>query len=514
MIKKLLAATSVAALIVGGANAQLALKYDTNNGSGNITDILSPYVLASEVDFTKLNATGNANGIGAFGLAVTTEGVIPPGQNIFLTIQVSGGTIAGNLNGSEINAGVTGAVVNAGGTTGATSVRYLITTDAGDGSLGGGNFANKDGISLVLPVRASGCGDVTFSVTEFETETAGTPIEGGTASLTDFSAPAAKVIPAVTCESAFNASLVLDADNSALALDPGLPGGTEPAFSEFLPAGPDTATTAILGEFALALTPANIDMVGTAAAATDVLGFSADIDFSNTDEIVSGEAIAGSGGLFASDGGPIAVSGSDINLVGTTPATAADTGTFELAISGTDPVLAQSVSVSDAVLALRTTGTSLKATDPFTEADVEDLKYEGYVFGPFDWVSDSKRAVNSIFRVTGLSPDTDVPAQIILENSRNGDSFNGVYPFTILGSSVQGSEVRINSAQLEALAGVFGTADVTMVFSVDADLDVDRLNASPASSVVTPFGDGANQDGSGVGSTTPGTSNNDDDGNY
>ena len=511
MIKKLLAATSVAALIVGGANAQLALKQDPS--APGATTITAPYVLASEVDFTKLNATGNANGVGGFGLAVTTEGVIPPGQNIFLTIQVSGGTIAANLNGSEINDGITGAVVNAGGTVGATSVRYLITTDATDGSLADAAFAGLDGLALVLPVRASGCGDVTFSVTEFETETAGTPIEGGTASLTDFSAPA-KVIPALTCVSAFNASLVLDADNSALALDPGAVGGTEPAFSEFLAAGPDTVTTAILGDFALALTAANIDMVGTAAAATDVLGFSADIDFSNTDEIVSGEAIAVSGGLFGSDGGPIAVSGSDINLVGTTPATAADTGTFELTISGTDSVLAQSVSASDAVLALRTTGTSLKATDPFTEADVEDLKYEGYVFGPFDWVSDSKRAVNSIFRVTGLSPDTDVPAQIILENSRNGDSFNGVYPFTILGSSVQGSEVRINSAQLEALAGVFGTADVTMVFSVDADLDVDRLNASPASSVVTPFGDGANQDGSGVGSTAPGTSNNDDDGNY
>jgi hypothetical protein len=507
MIKKLMAATSVAALIVGGANAQLALKQDTNNVSG---DIVAPYVLASEVDFAKLNATGNTSGIGAFGLTVTTEGVIPPGQNIFLTIQVSGGTIASNLDGSEINAGITGAVVNSGGTVGATTVRYLITTDTTDQSAGLGNFAGKDGVSLTLPVRATGCGDVTFSVTEFQTETAGTPIEGGKASLTDFSSPA-KVIPALTCESAFNASLVLDGEDSTLDLD------ATPAFSLFdlTTALSDTTTTAILGNFALALTPANIDMVGTAAAATDVLGFSADIDFSNTDEIVSGEAASDVGStLFDSDGGAVVVSGNDINLVGTTPATGADTGTFELLISGTDPVLAQSVSASDAVLALRTTGTSLKATDPFTEADVEDLKYEGYVFGPFDWVSDSKRAVNSIFRVTGLSPDTDVPAQIILENSRNGDSFNGVYPFTILGSSVQGSEVRINSAQLEALAGVFGTADVTMVFSVDADLDVDRLNASPASSVVTPFGDGANQDGSGVGSTAPGTTNNDDDGNY
>ena len=165
MIKKLLAATSVAALIVGGASAQLALKQDST-GAG----ITAPYVLAS-----------------------------------------------------EFGAGITGAVVNAGGTVGATSVRYLLTTDGVDGSLGGGVFTGKDGVSLNLPVRASSCGDVTFSVTEFQTETAGTPIEGGTASLTDFTAPVAKVTPAVTCVSAFDASLVLDAANTALALDPGAP---------------------------------------------------------------------------------------------------------------------------------------------------------------------------------------------------------------------------------------------------------------------------------------------------
>ncbi|MEH6488019.1 hypothetical protein [Hyphomonas oceanitis] len=514
MIKKLMAATSVAALIVGGANAQLALEQTGITSTNTETStIAAPYVLASEVDFAKLNAASNANGVGQFGLEVLTEGVIPPGQNIFLTIQISGGTIASNLNGSEFGAatfgagapgGITGAVVNSGGTTGATTVRYLITTDAADLSTGD---ATRDGISLNLPVRASGCGDVTFSVTEFQTESGGTLIEGGKASLTDGGSPA-KVIPAVTCESAFNASLVLDADNSALALN------TTPAFSEFLATAPDTVTTAILGDFELEAVPtAFIDLVGTAAVATQILGFEANIDVEDADEIETGEAIPGAGTLFDT-GGTVAITGNQIELVGSAAAAGTDTGTFELAISGTDPVTAQSVSVSGAVLNLQTAGTSLKATDPFTEADVEDLKYEGFVFGPFDWVSDSKRAVNSIFRVTGLSPDEDVPAQIILENSRNGDSFDGVYPFTILGSSVQGSEVRINSAQLEALAGVFGTADVTMVFSVNSDLDVDRLNASPASSVVTPFGDGANQDGLGGGSTTPVSTGNDDNGNY
>ena len=505
MIKKLMAATSVAALIVGGANAQLALKQA--EVSGALTEINAPYVLAEEVDFTKLNTAGAVGAVGSFGLAVTTEGIIPPGQNLFLTIKVTNGTIASNLNGSEIEDGITGAVVNAGGTKGATSVRYLITTDGGDESLGI-DFADLDGVSLNLPIIPTSCGDVTFEVTEFETETAGTQIEGGSAVLTDGDD---KPVSALTCESAFEATLVLDDDNSALALDPT---GALPAFSEFVTTGNDTTVVAILGDFAFELnTDANVNMVGLAADYTDVLGFKADIDLESVTNVDSGDAVPDivATGLFQASAD---VTGSDINLVGTTVADADDTGTFQLTIEGDGPVLAQSVSVSDAVLDLKAASPSLlQATDAFTKADVEDLKYEGFFFGPFDWVSDSTKAVNSIFRITGLSTTEDVPAQIIVENARNGSAFDGVYPFTILGSSVQGSEVRVNSAQLEAIAGKFGTADISMVFSTENDLDVDRLNASPSSSVVTPFGDNANAEGSGE-STSPGSTENDDEGNF
>jgi len=156
MIKKLLAATSVAAILVGGANAQLALKQAPVASPGTVNStVAAPYILADEVDFAVLNATGYGPGIGQFGLVVSTEGIIPPGQNLFLTIQVTNGTIAANLLGSEFGAGVTGAVVNSGGTVGATNVRYLITTDGTDTSVLGGNFATKDGVSINLPIRAS-----------------------------------------------------------------------------------------------------------------------------------------------------------------------------------------------------------------------------------------------------------------------------------------------------------------------------------------------------------------------
>jgi len=490
---KLLGATSVAALLAGAASAQLALE----QSAGGAPTVSAPYAIAEEVDFPALILAGDADGV--FGLEVLTQGVIPPGQNIFLTVNITNGTLTANLDGSEILGGITGAVVNSGGAIGDSTVRYLITTDTIDLSTGD---ATRDGILLNLPVEVSSCGDVTFDVSEFETETAGTDIEGGTAALT----VAGVATPAVTCEDAFQANLVVDADSTTLDF--------AAAFAEFVVAAPDTLTTGVLGDYDLTVdTTVNIDMNSTAASPGDVLGFASSIDFADTTNIVSGTATTGDA-LFADDGAPTAVVGSSIPLVGTTPAGAAsEAGIFTVTIAGPGfPVSPQTVSVSGAVLNLDT-GDNLLATDAFLSADVEDLKLNGQYFGPFDWVSDSTKAVNTIFRVTGLDGLSDIPAQIIVQNSRNG--LNGVFPFTILASDVQGSEIRLNSAALEAVAGLFGTADISIVFSTALDLDVDRLLAGPSTATVVPFGDGANDSGTGSSyPTTPPTADNDDAGNY
>lgn len=491
---KLLGATSVAALLAGAASAQLALE----QSAGGAPTVSAPYAIAEEVDFPALQLAGDADAV--FGLEVLTQGVIPPGQNIFLTVNITNGTLTANLDGSEILGGITGAVVDTGGAIGDSSVRYLITTDTADLSTGD---ATRDGILLNLPVEVSSCGDVTFDVSEFETESGGTDIEGGSAALT----VAGVATPAVTCEDAFQANLVVDADSTTLDF--------AAAFAEFVVAAPDTLTTGVLGDYDLTVdTTVNIDMNSTAATPGDVLGFASSIDFADTTNIVDGTATVAVGTLFADDGAPTLVSGSSIPLVGTTAATAAtESGIFTVSIAGPGfPVSPQTVSVSGAVLSLDT-GDNLLATDAFLTADVEDLKLNGQYFGPFDWVSDSTKAVNTIFRITGLDGLSDIPAQIIVQNSRNG--LNGVFPFTILASDVQGSEIRLNSAALEGVAGLFGTADISIVFSTALDLDVDRLLAGPSTATVVPFGDGANDSGTGSSyPTTPPTSDNDDAGNY
>lgn len=487
---KLMAAASVGALLAGAANAQLALEQD-DAGSATIS---APYSIAEEVDFAVAGPAGDLDAI--FGLEVLTQGVIPPGQNIFLTIQIQNGVLDANLDGSEFGGGITGAVVDAGGTIGDNSVRYLITTDTIDLSTGD---ASRDGVVLDLPVQMSSCGDLTFSVTEFETESGSTPIEGGSAAL---------AAPAVTCDEAFVTNVAVDVDNTVLSFLTG--------FTTFVVSAPDTATNAILGDFDFAVdTTVNVDLAATAADPAMVLGFASDIDFLDATGIVDGEAVpAGGDTLF--DAGPTAIAGTTIPLVNSiSPTNATETGTFELNIDGINPVSAQAVTVSNAEIDLDDATYSLQATDPFNSADVEDLRLNGQYFGPFDWVSDSTALVNTIFRITGLdSAGPDIPAQVIVQNSRNGN--NGVFPFTLLASDVQGSEVRLNSQALENIVGSsFRTGDISLVFSTDLDLDVDRLLAGPSQAVVVPFGDGANQDGSGgTVPTTPPTSTNDDEGNF
>jgi hypothetical protein len=485
---KLLAAASIAAIMVGTAGAQLAVEQDAAAGS----TISAPYSIAQEVDFPVAALAGDLDA--GLGISVLTEGIIPPGQNIFLTLQITNATLTANLNGSEMDAGKTGAVVDSGGSIGDSFVRYLVTTDAVDFSTGD---ATRDGLRVNLPIEMSSCGDVTVSVTEFKTESGGTPIEGGAAAL---------AAPAITCDEAFVATLAPDLDTTVLDFTGG--------FTNFVVAGPDTITNAILGDYELAVdTSVNVDLGGTNADAAMVLGFESQVNFVDANGVVDGQATTADA-LFATANTVVAANA--IPLAGTTDAVAAsETGTFEINIDGVTSIAAQTVSVSGAIMDLDDGGFALKDTDPFNSADVEDLRLNGQYFGSFDWVSDGTKLVNTIFRITGLDAASDIPAQIIVENARNGSAFEGVYPFTLLASDVEGAEYRMNSDMLEAVAGQFGTADISLVFSTDLDLDVDRLLAGPSQAVVVPFGDGANLDGNGgQAPTTPPTSTNDDQGNY
>jgi len=485
-LTKLLAATSVAALMAGAAHAQLKLEQlDTVVGA----TIPDDYKIANEVDFDEL--TKNTATIG---LVIGTQGLIPPGQNLFLTLEISGpATFGVALDGSEVVTGQTGAVVTADGGADDISVQYLITTDAGKTGTPPSGFA--DMITLAIPVEVTGCGSVSFSVTQLQTEAVGTKIEGGAAALTATGKTAAT--NAITCVDAFTASVAVDADETLLSFSKN--------FQEFNVAGPDAATLAVLGELEFDVdTTVYVDMSKTFAAPTQVDGYTMAINFSDATGLVDADAVPDGADTLFNDAGKLA--GNVITIDSTnSPATKSETGTVTLEVDGVDTVAKQVVTVSSAVLKLDSS-IDLKATDNFLAKDVEDLVYDGQLFGPFDWVN-SAGQVNSIFRITGL-PDDELflSGRVILDNSTGtcdtvvGDC-DGVYTFQIDPDDVANGEERISSKSaangldlVEIVGQEFGTADVTLVFSNGNNLDVDRLNSSSATAVVTPYGDAANLD--------------------
>lgn len=488
-------AASSAALIAGAAHAQL----DLVQASTGSEDISAPIEVAEEIDFAALSdATTGDSAI--FGLEVQTEGQIPPGQNVLLTIEVSNGVFSEDLiDGTDYIVGsATGAVVQSGGAAGSNSVQFLVTTDALDNTA---SIAGRDDIEVELPIFMSTCDDVSFAVTQFETEVGGNSIEGGTATLSDGTGDAQ---PAVTCVDAFQAQVTVDADNTTVDFATG--------FTTFVSANSDTTDTAELGEFTMTVdTGVFVDLGTTNAAPGMVDGFAATVNFADDSGIDAGQALAGQS-LFAT--AAVTPAGNSVALVGTTAATTTtETGQFFIDAEGTDPIMAQVVGVTGGVLSLD--DTFLQDTDAFLLQDVEDLVFNGSTFGPFDWVADSNGRVNSIFRVTGLANQTDdVPSLLILENSRN--SVNGVFPFTLAAADIEGSEVRLNSSAIETIVGsAFGTADVTWIFGDTLDLDVDRLLSGPSTATVVPFGDNANSDETnGDADELVRSTNGDDDGNF
>lgn len=377
--------------------------------------------------------------------------------------------------------------MNSGGAAGDSTVRYLVTSDTDDSENGGGT---RDAIGVVLPILMSSCGDVTAAVTEFETEGAGTAIESGTASLTTGSGLTLAPDEIADCDDAFWATMTPDTSPTAIDFQ-----ATAGAFEGFVVSAPDTATDATIGAAVVRVdTSVFIDFGSTAAAVTDVIGYEADIDFVDDAGIASGAGVSGFWADTASAAANTIALDGDTAAAAAAASTSGEAGTVTITADGVNDMMAQVVTVSDAILNLRSTGTFLIASDPFLAADVEDLVFNGSTFGPFDWVADSNGRVNSIFRVTGLgSLTTDVPSLLITENSRNG--VNGVFPFTLEASSVEGSEVRLNSTDIEGIVGsAFGTADITWIFGGVLDLDVDRLLSGPSTATVVPFGDSANDD--------------------
>ncbi len=281
MLKKLLAAASVASLLAGGAHA-----LEVEARASGADAIGEPIVLASALDY----AGGAVVSDGAGQTRVTfypTAGLFPTG-NVLVYVNVTGGVFDGALDGSEL-VGTGTSVISQGGQNGANSVAFLVS--------GADNCNIADVCAIDLPLILDGS-NVSFSV-GLQTD-AGAPVDNSCAggcslgnTANRVSAQVVRVAPAF--------SIAVAADTVATIAD--LNAGTGP-FTDFT--GPSDG---ILGTYTVGgnsvligpnLRPVNRDLAGNDVGVADV----ASVDLTLTGTMAAFETLPGDvlfGGASADD---------------------------------------------------------------------------------------------------------------------------------------------------------------------------------------------------------------------
>ena len=158
------------------------------------------------------------------------------------------------------------------------------------------------------------------------------------------------------------------------------------------------------------------------------------------------------------------------------------------ALTGDDaaPILAQSVSVTNAVVTFNDDNADLVATVDGAEGDLVNLLRDGVNFGPFDWNDGRAGRTTSVYRVTGFNPGEVVDYTVTLTNSNRDGSFSGTLTADAVG------EFTMTSVGFGGVVGTYGRGDVSFNFERNGDLDVDRLMVR--NGISTSFGGGANSD--------------------
>ncbi len=506
-LSKILGGASFAALLAGNAHA-LDLQPSTFGGF-TAPDITTFVTVAEEA-----NLSAGTQAQGNYGISLTTTGTYAANENYLVTLTLSGGTFTSALTGAEVLTGngsdgvatpITGASVQ--GTTGqagSTTVTYLVST---------GPTASGE-IDFELPITYSGCTsglDITATVTLTDGTT---QLEEGTTTLsTDNSNQG----PIVQCANAYQATLASDvtvpANDSILAgvlFQNYIPGATTVLLDAGATGAPaagavDTALVATHGTVAVSFTPGSAatslltSLDGSTPPVTGAAGELASVDFdvqlANTTGVTNIDTVAGGANPAPAFVGNVA------SFVDTAVAalvlTAADyvEGIQITVPAGAPSIQAQPVQTANGLLQFAALG--LVANEPFADATLDDLNFEGQLCATFDWVGDETKPTKNIWRVTGLGATT-LDLVVTLANATI-PSFNGTYTIavpTVAGTDFTDDEFIINERDITAAAGGnFGRADVSFNFiGASTGLDCDRLMNSDAQNIITPFGNNNQQE--------------------
>lgn len=538
MKKSLLA--GAACIAIGLPAAAFTVDHNTN-ASFNANTIIEQAQIAEEWDITTAGAPD-----GTFGLSIVADagGTFAAGQNYFITVEVSGGTLRGTRLGSEVvefggagGADVTGSSVQAGATS--TSATYLVSIS---------NLSTPgDRIDLELPITYGGCAsdlEVTVTVALDSQNSAvfeqGTYTVGGASATTTTSGS-----PVATCFNVFNGEIVDDRTLTPVSGNPTDSFLLRDDFAEFstineaaaatpapTPVVFDTATSARLAQIDMNIATATDGSPVVTPPAGDPDGFLTRLDVPNTgflgvdvalldtaldavDFVSAVFNLAQSAANVASFEGSVVSSLATPFSTGANPAEIVDLDI--VVVGGTNTVVSQDTSTSSGSVNFDDVAYNLISGEAVATGVADDLNYEASVCGVMDWFGGANAVTRQFVRATGFGADVqrvDVIATNIVYASGDTGPATVRAPLASSPSSTDVEFLITNAMTGAAIDGASGSAnphlrsDVLFAFvggvqqstgpapspaagTILTTLDCDRLQASPATIDLSPFGNDA-----------------------
>lgn len=509
-LKKILLAATAVSLVAGNAHALTSTVLDAS-GDGFT-------VLPNELNLAAAAATVRegtlrldvrlTNATSTFPTSTNTVFTITLPANVVFSRAMTGADILGGSDATATEGVPLAANINSGGTAGSSTVEIFYSAGANDRE-----------VDIILPVRVTAC-PTSGSQIVVSASNGGTAIEPGDA--------LANVSNAITCRDTFTVAGMTDvaggANNSEIALvdyqlftennsattSASTPVGNVTSAFAATVAGATTApgnVASVRTVGTVAITTAAGDNIAdgspggtanTAAAAVAPVA-TAPGDATSTSYVVALDNVVGL--RAAAAGGPVTVAGATVAAVaGSTTqftATAAGVGVgspitiFADTTAGAVPMTAKTVNATGLTVNLNT-ALGYNATDSGSNAALDALERDGRGFGPYDWNNESG-AVNSVYRITGLSTTSDTPMTITYSNSNAGAAFNTTVSGTVAAADVTNGEYIITSrGGLSTMNAGYQRADVSFFFETGNAVDVDRLISSNGD--VGNFGNAANGD--------------------
>ena len=448
MFKKLLTAVSISALSAGSAHA---LNISTT----------APITPALELSLP--GTTPGAFSVPANFTLNTDSGAYPTGTAMLVTITLPAGVTfaadatATNISGATNTLNVT---LSSGGVAGVDStVSYLVTDNAG----------GETGIRFTGPLGLTACpAPGAGIIMTANVDGSGTPVDGGTALSSAIISP---------CASALDGTVVADATDTAVALAGGYLQLNENG-------GVSTNGPLPIGDVNYTINPAvAITGTGTAMTSADITSISFDVVFADASNITNVDLSTGDAAVITGNTATFTITGNVPLLVD------GAVDVINVIVSGANPLPAQVVSVSNAVVTFNDGVADLVPTEPGAVGPIDALQREGKSFGVFDWNSGTPGARNNVYRVTGFSSTAPVNMTITMSNSDLVPFGTMDYPGTVT-PDANGEVVLTSTSGFNGIVPAFIRGDALFNFETIDNLDVDRLMAK--NGIVTNFGDGAN----------------------